>query len=63
MITTSKPAHVRHTTAPSPNACRWCGRDERLHAIEWAKSAGYHNWAVPTSAQRRARMIARRARQ
>lgn len=63
MLNNLESAHVRHTVAPTPNACRWCGRDERTHAIEWAGSVGYHKWAVPTSAQRRARMLARRKRQ
>ena len=62
-MTALNAAYVRNKMAPSPNACRWCGRDERLHAIEWAKSVGYHNWVAPTSAQRRARMLARRVRQ
>lgn len=62
-MTTLTQPHVRHVTAPSPNACRWCGRDERLHSIEWAGSVGYHNWETPTPDQRRARMVARRARQ
>jgi hypothetical protein len=53
---------VRHKSAPSPDACRWCGREQRLHGIEWAASVRYHGWSAPTVAQRRARMRARRAR-
>lgn len=54
--------HVRHMSPPSPNACRWCGRDKREHGIEWAASVRYHSWSAPTGAQRRARMRARRRR-
>jgi hypothetical protein len=62
-MTATNATYVRTTTAPSPNACRWCGRDDRLHSIEWARSVGYHSWVEPTKAQRRARMFARRSRQ
>lgn len=51
---------VRHMVAPSPNGCRWCGKDLRGHVIAWAGSAGYHSWSEPTPEQRRARMFARR---
>lgn len=54
--------HVRHRRAPAPNGCRWCGREERSHGLEWAASVRYHNWSAPTAAQRRARMVARRVR-
>lgn len=53
---------VRHETAPAPSACRWCGEEERTHANTWVRSVGYHQWVAPTSAQRRARILARMSR-
>jgi hypothetical protein len=58
----SNRTHVRHLSAPYPNACRWCGLEKREHGIEWAASKRYHSWSAPTVAQRRARMRARRGR-
>ncbi|ORB51989.1 hypothetical protein BST43_19715 [Mycobacteroides saopaulense] len=52
----------RAVSAPAPNCCRWCGTDERMHAIEWSTQAGYHRWIAPTDAQRKSRMVARRGR-
>lgn len=54
-------ARVRHTTAPDPSGCRWCGRDERGHGLSFTRGAGYHTWGMPTLAQRKARMRARTA--
>lgn len=47
--------------SPSPDGCRWCGHERRGHATAWKPSAGMHKWVAPTSAQRLARMKARRA--
>lgn len=52
---------IRHRTAPAPNACRWCGVDERRHAVSWTPAVGYHSWQEPTVQQRRARFMSRRA--
>ena len=46
---------------PSPDGCRWCGHEKRGHATAWKPSIGMHKWVAPTSAQRLARMKARRA--
>jgi hypothetical protein len=46
---------------PPPDGCRWCGHEKRGHATAWKPSVGMHKWAAPTSAQRLARMKARRA--
>ena len=51
---------IRHTVAPLPNACRWCGKGDRAHGMEWVASVGFHKWVAPTAQQRRARMLARR---
>lgn len=60
-MTTSLRATVRHAGAPMPNACRWCGKNDREHSTEWVASVGFHRWATPTPQQRRARMLARRS--
>lgn len=52
---------IRHRSAPDPNGCRWCGHPDRGHANRWAPSVGPHQWVEPTPAQRKARMLARRA--
>lgn len=52
---------VRHSEAPEPSGCRWCGTGEREHASRFVPSAGQHLFAAPTAAQRLARMRARRA--
>lgn len=46
--------------APNPSGCRWCGIDERQHMQQWKPPAGWHQWEQPTTAQRLARMKARR---
>lgn len=51
---------VRHEEVPAPNACRWCGYEERGHGMYSSRSVGIHTWVAPTSAQRKARMLARR---
>jgi hypothetical protein len=45
---------------PSPNGCRWCGLEERDHFQRWKPPVGWHQWAEPTSEQRKERMRARR---
>lgn len=45
-----------------PNACRWCGIGRREHMQRWTAAAGWHGWTEPTDEQRKARMLARRAR-
>lgn len=37
---------------PVPSSCRWCGVEERCHG---------QRWTPPTTAQIKARMLARRA--
>lgn len=51
---------VRHTSAPEPGGCRWCGTAQRQHASRFAPSVGQHVFDAPTAAQRLARMRARR---
>ncbi|MBG0818902.1 hypothetical protein HS045_32740 [Planomonospora sp. ID82291] len=53
---------VRPARLPNPNGCRWCGLDAYGHMTEWKPPIGWHRWEPPTSAQRKARMLARRAR-
>jgi hypothetical protein len=43
----------------NPNACRWCGIDQRPHGRQYTKTAGWHTWGQPTADQIRARMLAR----
>ncbi|WP_326779664.1 hypothetical protein OG481_01885 [Streptomyces longwoodensis] len=50
-----------HGTPPTPNGCRWCGRDERSHGCWYMPRRGFHTWEQPTQAQIKARMLARRA--
>lgn len=52
---------VRHSSAPAPNSCRWCGRERGSHGLFFARSVGNHYYAEPTPQQRMARMRARRA--
>lgn len=47
---------------PNPNGCRWCGVDRDEHLQRWDPTAEWHTWVEPTSAQRKKRMLARRAR-
>lgn len=54
-------AVIRHYSTPEPNACRYCGYEQRSHAIRWIRSVGSHNWVIPTDKQRLARMKARRS--
>jgi hypothetical protein len=60
-MTGSPRTTVRHMRSPLPNACRWCGKDDRAHGTAWVASVGLHKWVAPTPEQRRARMLARRA--
>lgn len=46
---------------PVPSSCRWCGVEERYHGQRWKPSQGWHRWTQPTTAQIKARMLARRA--
>lgn len=46
---------------PSPNACRWCDVDKDVHLQRWVPAVKWHGWTEPTDAQRKARMLARRA--
>ncbi len=54
------PSRIRHVTVPEPSGCRWCGFAEREHAQRWTPVVKWHRWTVPTPAQRKARMLARR---
>lgn len=47
---------------PNPNGCRWCGVDREDHLQRWAPAVKWHEWVEPTAAQRKARMLERRAR-
>ncbi|GAB2734394.1 hypothetical protein GCM10027090_02300 [Sinomonas soli] len=51
---------VRHVSAPGPNSCRWCGREQRTHGLFYARSVGNHYYTEPTPQQRLAPMRARR---
>lgn len=51
---------IRHTAAPVPNACRWCGREQTDHGLFFARSVGNHYFVAPTPQQRLARMRTRR---
>jgi hypothetical protein len=46
---------------PPPNACRWCGLEQRGHYQRITATADRHPWTAPTDAQRLERMLARRA--
>ena len=45
----------------TPNGCRWCGIDQRPHAMQWKPPIGWHQWERPTQQQIKERMLARRA--
>lgn len=60
MTNTDTFLRVRHTEAPAPNNCRWCGREPKTHGIAFVRSVGNHSYEAPTSKQRLARMTARR---
>jgi hypothetical protein len=53
----------QHGEPTPPNGCRWCGIAERDHVQLWTEGRGWHGWEAPTPAQRRTRMLARRAEQ
>jgi hypothetical protein len=46
---------------PEPNGCTFCGVGERYHFRRWILGPGMHAWIEPTDAQRKERMLARRA--
>lgn len=50
---------IRFVGAPTPNGCRWCGKEQRVHGNTYSRSVGGHLWVVPTDAQRKARMHSR----
>ena len=52
---------VRLVSTPSPDACRWCGRERTAHGVYFVRSVGDHGFVTPTVAQRKARMLARRS--
>lgn len=45
---------------PNPMGCRWCGIDQRGHAIQYGP-AGRHTWTQPTQEQIKTRMLSRRS--
>ncbi len=49
-------------TGPNPNGCRWCGIDPEEHVRLWAPTVNWHLWVEPTDAQRKKRILDRRAR-
>lgn len=51
---------IRHTTAPEPNSCRYCGRNQLDHGLYSVRSVGLHSYAEPTNEQRKARIRARK---
>lgn len=52
---------THHRAAPTgPDGCRWCGIGPREHASRFASPVGQHVYQAPTTAQRLARMKARR---
>lgn len=53
-----KVLYVRHTQAPLPEGCRWCGftkraqrRGELDHSQRYVLGRGFHSWEQPTAAQ------------
>ena len=50
---------IRHTSAPTPEGCRWCGWPYRGHVQQWVPGRGWHGWEHPTRQQITARMRAR----
>jgi len=57
---TATAALVHHASAPTPDGCRWCGDPHATHGYTFSLAVGGHLWESPTSAQRLARMRARR---
>jgi hypothetical protein len=53
---------VRHSLAPTPYGCRWCGDQQGHHGQQYIGGHGVHAWEQPTNAQIKARMLARRTR-
>lgn len=51
----------RNDEIPNPNGCRWCGVDKEDHLQRWAPEVNWHLWVEPTAAQRKKRMLERRA--
>lgn len=50
-------------TAPAesaPNACTYCGVEQRVHYQRWALDVGSRQWVEPPDWQRKQRMLARR---
>lgn len=45
----------------TPNGCRWCGKPQREHGIEYAEGAGYHVYQSPSVQTMLERMKERRA--
>ncbi|MFD9721060.1 hypothetical protein [Streptomyces sp. NPDC059076] len=52
--------HFPDGSPPAPSGCRWCGQEKRLHGRWWRPGKGYHSYEMPTQAQIKARMRARR---
>lgn len=50
---------VRHTSAPLPEGCRWCGTPYHGHVQQWVPGHGWHGWTHPTREQIAARLRAR----
>ena len=47
---------------PNPNACRWCGIDQRHHGRQYTNTAGWHTWGQLVASQIRTRLLARHKR-
>jgi hypothetical protein len=53
---------IRPVSIPDPDSCGHCGKGRnRSHGMIWSRTLGYHQWIAPTDAQRKDRMLARRA--
>ncbi len=54
--------HIRWPNGqpPTPFGCRWCGTAQNVHGKRWMPGKALHTWERPTTAQIKARMLARR---
>lgn len=48
-------------TITEPSGCQHCGLPKLQHYQQYKPPVGWHQWTQPTTAQIKARMLARRA--